>query len=220
MRSKPVPLKRVAAPLRQQALERLRRSCIDGVYQPGERLTETTLCDDLGVSRTVVRETLRQLESEGLVEIVPNVGAVVRKVSPEEVGDLYEVRGVLESLIAKQCAIRATTEELDLLERCMEALNNQSRSKPDDIGALLELKDRFMTAMVEGSKNRVAGEMLGNIHARVSSFRAITLTAPGRIQHTIEELADLVAAIVDRDADRAADLAYVHVSKAAEIALS
>ena len=92
---------KLAAPLRQQVLDELRQSIIAGRLNPGERLIERELISMMGVSRTVIREALRQLESEGLVAIVPNKGPIVRTLTLEEARDLYAIRAVLEGLAAR-----------------------------------------------------------------------------------------------------------------------
>ena len=97
----PLEIQRHAAPLRQQVLERLRAAIIGGQLAPGQRLIERELTEMTGVSRTVVREVLRQLESEGLVAIIPHKGPVVRELSAGEARDLYTIRGALEGIAAR-----------------------------------------------------------------------------------------------------------------------
>ena len=94
-------IQRFAAPLRLQVLDGLRRAIIDGRLAPGARLTERELTEMMGVSRTVIREALRQLETEGLIANVPNKGPVVRALSLAEARDLYMIRAVLEGLGAR-----------------------------------------------------------------------------------------------------------------------
>jgi GntR family transcriptional regulator, trigonelline degradation regulator len=91
-------LKRAAAPVREQVLETLRTEIIEGRFAPGRRLTERELTEMLGVSRTVLRESLRQLESEGLISLIPNKGPVVRALTVEEARELYRIRETLEGL--------------------------------------------------------------------------------------------------------------------------
>src|ERR1700688_5088920 len=90
-----------AAPLRRQVLEELRQSIIAGRLVPGARLIERQLIAMMGVSRTVIREALRQMESEGLVANIPNKGPVVRELTLAEANDLYSIRAVLEGLSAR-----------------------------------------------------------------------------------------------------------------------
>lgn len=214
----PTVVPRVAAPLRQQAVEFLREAIATCRYRPGERMIERVLCTDLGVSRTVVREALRQLESEGLVEMVPQVGPIVHKVTPAEVRNLYAVRAALESLIAADCATNASADQLDLvrgeLRKVVQVLQHS-----EDITAVLLAKDGLMAAMVTGSGNDVAGDLLRTIHTRVSQLRFATLQSPGRTPQTIAELEAVVAAITARDPEAAGAAARAHVQSAAAIAM-
>src|ERR1700730_10311746 len=91
-----VPVERVAAPLRDQVLDGLRQAIVEQRLPPGQRLIERELVEQIGVSRTTIREVLRQLTAEGLVTTIPQKGAVVAAPSPEEAADLYEVRAALE----------------------------------------------------------------------------------------------------------------------------
>src|SRR5271167_1412107 len=100
-RSSLAAIPKSAAPLRKQVLDELRQSIISGRLSPGERLVERELISMMGVSRTVIREALRQLESEGLVAIIPNKGPIVRTLTWEEAQDLYAIRAVLEGLAAR-----------------------------------------------------------------------------------------------------------------------
>ena len=117
----PDPL-RIAQPpptLREMALERLREAIIGGGFEPGDRLVERQRCDLLGVSRSVVREVIRHLESEGLVETVANHGPVVARIDWNTARQIYEVRALLESTAAAACAQNATPEVLATLERAL-----------------------------------------------------------------------------------------------------
>src|SRR4029079_6883226 len=108
---------RSARTLRELTLEKLRDAILDFRFQPGERLVERTLCDRLGVSRTVVREVLRHLEAEGLVEIIARQGPIVARLDPEQVAEIYELRGLLEANAARACAEQSTPE---LVQRLRE----------------------------------------------------------------------------------------------------
>ncbi len=114
-------MRREAAPLRSQVVELLRRAIVGGELGPGERLVERVLCARFAVSRTVVREALRQLESEGLVTTVPQRGPVVAVLTAADAEALYEVRAVLEGLAGRAFAQRATpAERVALRERLAE----------------------------------------------------------------------------------------------------
>ena len=209
-------LVRAAAPLRQQVVEALRGSILDGRFAPGDRLKERVLCDELQVSRTVVREALRQLETEHLVVLVPNVGPVVRSLTLEEIRALYEVRAVLESAASRLAAEHSTPELVARIDASLERIESTPSA---EIHALLLAKDEYVAVLVDGSRNVVIGEMLRSIHARVSQLRALTMRSPGRLPNTITELRALRDAVAAGDGDAAADAARRHVEAAAVIAL-
>jgi len=208
----------VAAPVRTQVAAKLRQAIISRRFEPGQRLIERELCDLTGASRTPVREALRQLESEGLVTMVPNRGPVVAEVTSEQAAEIYDVRAALEALAARRFAERATDEQIDALH---EAVVEYERAVAEDgLRNLLEVKDRFYAILFEGARNRMIGSMLEPLHTRISYLRAASLSYPGRPAQTASELRPIVAAIRRRDADAAADLARDHVRTAAELALS
>ena len=208
---------RFAAPLRQKVVDELRGSIVEGRYSPGSRLIERVLCEEMQVSRTVIREALRQLESEHLITLVPNVGPIVRFLTRDEVLGLYEVRAALESLAGKACA---ECVEPSIVERLDEALAFIEHRDTTDIHGLLRGKDDFLRILVVGSNNAVIGEVLSSIHARVSQLRARTLQTPGRLEATILELHEIRDAVAAGDGAAAADACRRHVETAGRIALA
>src|SRR5580700_10031410 len=135
------PIRKFAAPLRQQVLDELRQSIIAGRLNPGERLIERELISMMGVSRTVIREALRQLESEGLVAIVPNKGPIVRTLTLEEAHDLYAIRAVLEGLAARLFVEQADDHQIARLEKAFAFLETAYESA--DAPKMLEAKNTF-----------------------------------------------------------------------------
>src|ERR1700688_2035408 len=115
-----VPVERVAAPLRDQVLDGLRQAIVEQRLPPGQRLIERELIEQIGVSRTTIREVLRELDAEGLVTTIPQKGAIVVVPTPEEAADLYDVRGSLEALAARRFVERASGEQLVALRRAVE----------------------------------------------------------------------------------------------------
>src|ERR1700710_1658654 len=116
------PMGRIAAPLREQVIAALRQAILDFQLKPGQRLVERELIEQLGVSRTTVREALRELTSEGLVTVVPQRGAIVSAPSLEEAIDLYEVRAALESLVVQHFVERASDDEVQQLVATVDNL--------------------------------------------------------------------------------------------------
>ncbi len=209
---------RVAAPLRQSVVESIRNAIATGVFAPGERLTEKGLCERIGVSRTLVREALRQVESEGLIDLVPNRGPVVARITVAQAEQIYRVRMELEGLAAELFAIHATTQHQRALKDALKQLKSSIRS--EDASARLAAKNDFYACLLDGCGNEALAEMLGLLNSRVTLLRATSLQHKGRVRTSIVELTALVDALMRRD-ERAARLAASkHVENAAQAALN
>jgi DNA-binding GntR family transcriptional regulator len=212
---KRVPI--VAAPLRKQVIELLRSAIISFEYEPGQRLVERELCERFEVSRTVIREVLRHLEAEGLIDLVPNRGPIVSLTSAADAAALYEVREALEALAAACCAERATPAQKSQLRRSLSAVATAYRR-----GVLLDelaAKDEFYRVLCEGAQNPVIGSMLRTVQARVQMLRGLSLKTRGRPEESLAELERVVAAIERGDRQAASRLAAEHVRSAAKVAL-
>ncbi len=198
-------IEKVPASLRQQVLERLREAIISGHLGPGERLTERTLTEQMGVSRTVLREALRQLEAEHLVEVIPNKGPVVRALSPEEAKDLYRIRAVLHGLAARIFVENADGESMSQLGRALEAVVNAYES--DDAEEVLDAKTAFYDVLYAGAGSESLSAMLETLHARIARWRALGLSHPQRSgersTESVRNLQAIVAAVKKRDAEAA-----------------
>lgn len=198
-------VQRQAAPLRQQVLDGLRQAIIDGRLAPGARLTERELTEMMGVSRTVVREALRQLETEGLIAIVPNKGPVVRELTLDEAKDLYQIRAVLEGLAARLFVENADDAQVKRLAQALDVVAGAYAR--GDAQQVLETKNRFYDALYQGARSDTLGSMLATLHARIWRWRALGLTHPERSgersAESVRNLRAMLAAIKKRDADGA-----------------
>ena len=205
-----------AAPrLRTLVAARIREAIATGALPPGSRLIERSLCESLGVSRTSVREALRELESEGLISAEGGRPSVT-KLSPEETRDLYQVRVVLEGFAARLFAERATAAQMQTLEAAWRELEAIYRDYAP--GPFLMAKARFYEILFEGAGNATAAAMLRVIHTKVSQLRALSLSDGKRSRQSIREIGALVKALKARDADLAARLAVEHIENAARAA--
>ncbi|MCK5324766.1 MAG: GntR family transcriptional regulator [Woeseiaceae bacterium] len=213
-----VTIEKHAAPLRQQVLEALRRAIVSGRLAPGQRLRERELIDMTGVSRTVIRESLRQLEAEGLIEIIPNKGPVVRKLSAAEAKDLYRIRAVLEGLAARLFAENADDSAVQALDQALDKVKLAYQGTDGE--AALEAKTNFYDKLYGGGESETLASMLAVVQARIWRWRAVGLTHPqrahDRLIESVENLSALLAAIKNRDAESAEQIARNEVSKAAE----
>lgn len=208
----------LAAPLRKQVIELLREAILSSEYKPGDRLVERDLCDRCGVSRTVVREALRHLEAEGLVEIVPNRGPVVASLGIVDAQGLYEVREAVEGLAAKLAAERATPAQRLALGRALKRV--ESAYRRGNLREEVAAKDGFYEAMFAGTGNPIVANVLRPLHARMQMLRGLSLQSPGRTDESLAELRRIVEAIEAGDGQAARAIACEHVRLAAGVALT
>jgi DNA-binding GntR family transcriptional regulator len=209
---------RIAAPLRRSVTESIRYAIAVGRFKGGDRLPERVLCEMTGVSRTLVREALRQLESEGLIEVVPHRGPVVARVTAEQVEGIYQVRAVLEGLAFQLFAERATAEQRDALADAFKKLKRSVRSSDSLAG--LHAKDHFYECVMEGAGNDALRESLRLLNARALLLRARSLRAPARVTTSLLELSELMDAVSAKNGKRAQSLAERHIRNAAAAAIA
>lgn len=209
---------RVAAPLREQVLEGLRSAILNFDLKPGERLVERELIEQIGVSRTTIREVLRELTAEGLVVVIPQKGAVVYAPSEEEATDLYAVRASLEALAVRRFIERAPEEKVEALRKTVADIEAVSAGEGGML-AMLHAKDRFYDVLLDGAASPTIQQILAGVQARVRLLRATSMSQPGRPREVVEEIRDLVEAIAARDTDLAVRLCDAHLNKAAATGL-
>jgi len=210
------PVSRIAAPVREQVADMLRRSIVSGELVPGQRVTEREVCDATGASRTSVREALRQLESERLITILPHRGPVVSVIDEDEARSLYETRAALETLLVRTCAARATEAQRRAIEAAADTLGATAASGDPSavMAATSDLYDRFF----DGARNSVVESLLRLLHVRVATLPT-TLTLSGRLDRVVGQLRDVARAVVEGDADRAQDLTTAHVTESGELGI-
>lgn len=210
---------RVAAPIRDQVLDVVRRGILDFHLRPGQRLIERELIEQLGVSRATVREVLSRLVAEGLVTVQPQHGAVVAVLTEEEAEDIYEMRVPLEVLVMQRFVKRATDDEVAALRKALDRIEEITTSEPD-MQTRLRVKDEFYEIIFEGARSQTLAQTLQTMQARIRLLRATSLSTPGRPQAALEELRRLVEAIAARDIEAVTEAATAHVRNSRETALS
>jgi DNA-binding GntR family transcriptional regulator len=198
--------------------ESIRNAIAAGVFKAGARLPERDLCEMTGVSRTLVREALRQLESEGLIEVVAHRGPIVARVTPEQAEGVYQVRIELEGLASQLFAERASAAQRDALIEAFDAVRKSYQSSEAIVR--LNAKNRFYECLIEGSGNEALGITLRMLNSRVTLLRATSLQAPGRMSASLAELQELMDALLAGDGGAARDAATRHVRSAAAAAIA
>jgi GntR family transcriptional regulator, trigonelline degradation regulator len=208
-------VQRIAAPLREQVLDLLRQAIVEHRLKPGQRLIERELVEQIGVSRTTIREVLRQLAAEGLVATIPQRGAVVATPTAEEALELYEVRAALESLAARRFVEHASDSQVQALRAAFGQVETVMSAGDDtDVLEMIQAKDLFYDVLLKGSGNRAIHSILSGLTARVSVLRATSMSQPGRALKSVDEIRAIVDAVEARDADAAAQAAAHHVQMA------
>lgn len=207
---------RVAAVLRHSVADSIRNAILLGRFQPGERLPERELCEMTGVSRTLVREALRQLESERLIKVIPHRGPIVEDITPEQAAGVYRVREELEGLACQLFAEKATPEHLKALRTAFEHLKTTVDA---DTLTKIEAKSEFYRCLLEGADNEALTNTLRLLNSQVMLLRTMSMQAPGRSAKTIAELEALMAALDAKDGKAARKAGSMHVRNASKVAI-
>jgi GntR family transcriptional regulator, trigonelline degradation regulator len=210
-------VKKRAAPLRRDVVDALRKAIIEGRLAPGARLIERQLIDMTGVSRTVIREALRQLESESIVETIPNKGPIVRQLTRAEAEDLYSIRSVLEGLAARMFVSHAKPADIVALKDALDRTAAAYRDSSPDV--ILAVKNEFYSILFAGAGSETLSSMTATLYARIWRWRALGLghpkRSPGRSKQSVTALRDLYQALKKRDGELAEKIARQETMNAA-----
>lgn len=196
-------------PLREVVVETLRQAIQNGTLQPGERLMEIPLAEELGVSRTPIREAIRKLELEGFVIMVPRRGAYVANITLKDITQVFELRSALEELAAGLAAERITEEEIETLERMLVEIGEHMENK--DIDRVVAADVAFHEVLYKASRNDRLVEIVHNLREQTYRFRSFSMNQPGRLRKTWEEHRLLVEAIASHNESQARKLARMHM---------
>ena len=202
-------------PLRDVVFENLRDAIITQVLKPGERLMEIQLADEMGVSRTPVREAIRKLELEGLVVMVPRKGAYVAGVSMKDIHEVYEVRSALEMLAVTLAAERITDEELNaLVQQVLRESEEEAKKDGSDLDNIIYIDSSFHDIIYQAARNQRLVQFVNILQEQLQRFRAASLARPGRSKTALEEHKQIVEALSERNGELASKLAQEHIENA------
>lgn len=199
-------------PLRDVVFENLREAILEGKLRPGQRLMEVQLAEQLGVSRTPVREAIRKLELEGLVVMLPRKGAYVANMSLKDVIDVLEVRASLEGLSASLAAERITPEDIERLKKISEEFNKSTLES--DIETLLKKDVEFHECIFRATNNKKLHQLINSLWEQVYRFRVTYISDYDSSKSIIEEHQNILNAIVSGDSELAKKYATEHIEKA------
>ena len=204
-------------PLREVVCETLRDAIRRGVLKPGERLMEIQLAEELGVSRTPVREAIRKLELEGYVIMMPRRGTYVANLSIRDINEVFEIRTSLESLSNGLAAERITNEELEQLQRLLVEIGNDIEK--NDMEKIVEVDTKFHDLLYQASRNQRLIGIISNLREQLTRYRTTSMTFPGRLKETLGEHREIVEAIAQGDVKAARRAAEKHMEKSEQTLL-
>jgi DNA-binding GntR family transcriptional regulator len=204
--------------LHEEVIERVRDMIIEGVVKPGERLNETMLADALGVSRTPIREALKLLASDGMLELLPNRGARVVLMSPTEIGELFEVISGLERHAAELAAKRMTAEDFDKLQQVHDRMEQHYKNRNRRDYSKLNTDVHMMIVAMSG--NETLADMHRSLMMRARRVRYAALEVEERWREAFEEHVALMDALAKKDSRRAGMIMLAHSRETGETALN
>lgn len=188
----------------------LREDILSGKYPVGTALTESMVAEEYAVSRTPVREALRQLELARLVKIIPNKGAVVEGITKKDLDDIYEIRLLIERLAAEKAAKHATPDDIAQLKEIIDLTDFYFARQ--DFEKLKSMDGRFHEYIYALSGRRILGDILSDLHSLLIRFRGDSMRCVGRTEQTIREHRDILDALAAHDAKRAGELVNLHIA--------
>lgn len=199
-------------PLRDVVFESLREAILEGKLKPGQRLMEVQLAEQLGVSRTPVREAIRKLELEGLVVMLPRKGAYVANMSLKDIIDVLEIRASLEGLAASLAAERINPENIKKLEKIVEEF--EERTIASDIDTLLKKDVEFHECIFKATNNKKLHHLINSLWEQVYRFRVTYISDYDSSISIVNEHKLILDAIKNGDNELAKKYATEHIEKA------
>lgn len=198
--------------LRCMVFNHLLDDILDGNYTPGETLVESKLAKKLGVSRTPIREAIKQLELEGLVTSLPNRRVIVQGVTDKDIEDIYIIRRKVEVLAARWAVINISDKELQELRNTFALM--EFYTEKEDLEQIQELDTQFHNIIFQASKSKQLKYILGNSHHFIKRARIDSLKVPGRLQIALQEHRNILEAIESNDPDAAEEAMKWHILSA------
>jgi DNA-binding GntR family transcriptional regulator len=194
---------------RQQIFEKIRQDIMDGKYKKGDSLIEQKLAEEFGVSRTPVREAMRQLEFDGLVKSIPNRGVFVNGITHQDIKDIYQIRQRIEGLAAVWAVQKMTEDEMEELQNIYDLM--EFYTEKGNINKVAELNTHFHEVIFKAAKSKFLKNTLINFQAYIQWARHASIKIEGRAQAALKEHKAIVEAFRKKDESLAERLIMEHV---------
>ncbi|PLX66342.1 MAG: GntR family transcriptional regulator [Denitrovibrio sp.] len=198
-------------PLREKIADKIRTDIIKGVYKNGERLVEPKLAKNLGISRTPIREALRQLESEGFIEIVPRRGAIVKELTIKDIDDLYAIKANLEGLAARQAVLKITEEQIEILININKKFRDIAEKNPHLTDEYLKDNIDFHNIFIAASDNEKLVGILDGLAKNFQRLKSMLVSDAGRAATAVVEHKKIIDAFVSKSPDLAEKSVRDHI---------
>lgn len=190
--------------------DKVRDDVLNGIYKNDEKIIEAKVAEEMGVSRTPVREALKQLELEGLVENIPNRGVVVKGVTPQDIEDIYTMRLSIEGIAARWAIERMSGEVLNDMKEIYELM--EFYTSKGDIDKIFDLNTKFHEVIYKSACSRYLEHILSDFQQFIKTTRRKSLAADGRMEEALREHKKILDAFVLGDVDVAIDALVSHIN--------
>jgi DNA-binding GntR family transcriptional regulator len=202
-------------PFRDGAYDLIKKMILKGHFKPGERLTENQLSKQLGVSRTPIRESIRKLAAEGLVDVFPKGGARVSELMKDDINEIYEIREVLETFATQKATSMITGKEIEALEKLLRESKKAFSDK--DILKMAQINTKFHTLIYRASKNRRLIKLIDILCTNITRHRELILESGAK--ESIKGHEEILNALIKRDEKAAQKAIFNHIILGREILL-
>ncbi len=198
--------------------EKIREDILNDQYNHGEKIVEAKLAEELGVSRTPVREALKQLELDGLVENIPNRGVIVKGISQQDIYDIFTIRMAIEGIAAQWAVERMDDEEMGQLKEVFELM--EFYTFKGDVTKIFELNTKFHEIIYMATKSRYLEHVLRDFQLFIKSTRNKSLKSEGRMETALEEHKNILEAFINKDAATAVEMLTKHITNSRRNAMA
>lgn len=202
-------------PIREVVYESIRNTLIEGKIPAGERFIEKEYSQRLNISRTPVREALKQLECEHLIEYIPRVGVVVKRITKDDVIEIYKIRQSLEILVAECVMENISTDEIHEISNLLDL--TEKANKEGDIEKVIELFSEFNSLIYKASKMKRLPIMISNLNTYLQRFRNISILDNKRRETALLEHRTILKSIVSKDRDLMSNTIRKHLDDSIEV---
>lgn len=204
-------------PIREVVYESLRKTIISGIIPVGERIVEKEYAERLNISRTPVREALRGLEIEELVEYLPRIGVVVKRITIEDVIEIYKIRYNLEVLAATTAMENITQEEINDIEKLLDL--TEKENKEGNVEEVIKLFGEFNSKIYQASGMKRLTAMISKLNEYTQRFRNISISENPRREKALMEHRQILKAIVDKSKEKLKEIIKKHLEDSLQIVI-